>query len=105
MADSQDIQYTLARPQQHLAVHVRARRMQLILLAALLYIPAVVISIMTLVSGNHWWGVIVQPLNNESGAWQVTWSDRGLSTDVNIQVGDQILQADGQTPRNADAIN
>jgi signal transduction histidine kinase len=105
MADNQDIQYVLARPRQHLAVHVRARRMQLILLAVLFYIPALVISITTLVSSNHWWGVIAQPLNNASGAWQVTWSDRGLSTDSNIQVGDQILQAGGRPPQNEDEIN
>jgi signal transduction histidine kinase len=105
MPRNQDIQYILARPRQHLAVRVRARRMQLILLATLLYIPAVAVSIITLVSGNHWWGVIVQPLNNASGAWQVTWSDRGLSTDVNIQVGDQVLQADGRPPQTGDEIN
>lgn len=105
MPDSQDSQYVLAQPRQDLAVHVRARRMQLILLAILIYIPAVVISIITLVSSDHWWGIIVQPPSSPSGAWQVTWSDRGLSADFNIQVGDQILQADGRPPQNEDEIN
>jgi signal transduction histidine kinase len=76
-----------------------------ILLAILLYIPAAVISITALISGTHWWGLSAQPLKNASGAWQVTWSDRGLSTDVGIQVGDQILTADGHVPTSEDEIN
>src|SRR5579871_2846451 len=44
-------------------------------------------------------------MNVPSGAWQVTWSDRGLSNGLNIQVGDQILRADGQPPHSIDEIN
>jgi signal transduction histidine kinase len=106
MRERQDVHYVLAQPRrQNLAFHVRARRTQLILLAVLLYIPAVVISITALLNGNHWWGLSVEPIGNSSGAWQVTWSDRGLSTDFNIQVGDQILTADGKIPQNANEIN
>ncbi len=106
MGDSQDVQYVLARPRrQKPALHVRARRMQLIFLMVLLYIPAVVVSLMTLISGSHWWGVSAQPLNNGSGAWRVTWSDRGLSADFDIQAGDEILMADGRHPRSVDEIN
>ncbi len=106
MRDSQDIHYTLAQPRrQHLALHVRARRWQLIFLAVLLYIPAVAISIITLISGSHWWGLSAQPTNSSSRAWLVTWSDRGLSTDFDIQVGDQILTADGNIPTSEDQIN
>ncbi len=106
MRDSQDVHYILAQPRhQNLALHVRARRLQLILLAILLYLPAAIISAGALISGNHTWGLNVQPLHNAAEAWQVTWSDRGLSTDFNIQVGDQILLADGVVPRTGDQIN
>ena len=106
MRDRQDVHYLLAQPRrQNLALHVRARRLQLILLAVLLYLPAAIFSIMTLISSSHTWGLNVQPLSNASGAWLVTWSDRGLSTDFNIQVGDQILKADGAIPQSGDEIN
>ncbi|HEY7347876.1 MAG TPA: GAF domain-containing sensor histidine kinase [Ktedonobacterales bacterium] len=106
MRDSQDVQYTLAQPRrQHPTAHVRARRTLFILLAVLLYLPAVTVSIMALISSNHWWGLGAQPMNNASGAWQITWSDRGLSSDFNIQAGDQILAADGQPPQNENQIN
>ena len=106
MYENQDVQYVLARPRsQNLAVYVRARRIQLILLAILLYLPSVIISTSALISGAHSWGLDAQPLNNASGAWQVTWSDRGLSGDFNIQAGDQILQVDGHTPSNQGEIN
>ncbi len=106
MRDGQDVQYILARPRrQKPALHVRARRMLFILLAALLYIPAVVVSVTTLISGEHWWGIGAQPNGNLPGAWQVTWSDRGLSSSFNIEVGDQILAADGHPPQSEDEIN
>lgn len=106
MTEHQDIHYTLAQPRrENLSMHVRARRMQLIFLAVVLYLPAVIISVSALISSTHTWGLNARPLNNASGAWQVTWSDRGLSTDLNIQVGDQILQADGNIPHSEDEIN
>jgi signal transduction histidine kinase len=106
MPEHHDVHYVLAQPRrQNLAVHVRARRIQLILLAVLLYLPAVFISASALVSGSHWWGLDAQPLDNDTGAWQVTWSDRGLSADANIQAGDKILQVDGHTPHSEQEIN
>src|SRR5690348_11741772 len=106
MHEHHDVHYVLAQPRhQNLAVHVRARRIQLILLAVLLYLPAVFISASALVSGTHWWGLDAQPLDNPTGAWQVTWSDRGLSADANIQAGDKILQVDGHTPHSEQEIN
>lgn len=105
MRDSQEVRYTLARPsRQRQASHVRARRMVFIVAAILLYLPAVGISIAALISGNHYWGLDATRINT-SGAWLVTWSDRGLSNDYNIQVGDQILKANGNTPQNLDEIN
>jgi signal transduction histidine kinase len=106
MRDIQEVHYVLAQPRrQHPALHVRARRWQFITLAVLLYIPAAIVSLSTLISGSHWWGLVVQPTKNASGAWLVTWSDRGLSTDYNIQTGDLILKANGYVPQSSDEIN
>ena len=106
MPESQDIWYTLVRPhRQRPAVPVRARRVLVIMLAMVLYLPAVGISILALISGGHWWGVDAQPTGDQTGAWLVTWSDRGLSTDYNIQVGDKILTVDGHLPQSQDEIN
>lgn len=106
MRENQDVWYTLARPlRQRPAGHVRARRMLFIFVAVLLYLPAVSISILALISGGHWWGLGAQPTGDQTGAWLVTWSDRGLSTDYNIQAGDKILTVDGHVPQSQDVIN
>jgi signal transduction histidine kinase len=76
-----------------------------IMAVMVLYLPAVGISILALISGSHWWGVDAQPTNDQTGAWIITWSDRGLSTDYNIQAGDKILSVDGHTPQSQDEIN
>ena len=106
MHEHQHIWYTLARPRRpRPAVHVRARRVLVIMLAILLYLPAVGLSILALISGDHWWGLDAQPAGDQTGAWLVTWSDRGLSADYNIQVGDKILAVDGHPPQSQDEIN
>ncbi len=105
MRDYQEVRYILTRPRpQRQASHVRARRRLLIFLAILLYLPAVGISITAIISGNHEWGLDATPIGN-SGTWLVTWSDRGLSSDYNIQAGDQILQVNGQIPQSLEQIN
>jgi signal transduction histidine kinase len=106
MRERQNIWYTLARlRRQRPAVHVRARRVLVIMVAMALYLPAVGISILALISGSHWWGVDARPTGEQTGAWVVTWSDRGLSTDYNIQAGDKILAVDGHIPQSQDEIN
>ena len=106
MRDNPEVRYTLARPwRQRQASHVRARRLIFILVAILLYLLAVGISLAALVSGSHYWGINATQASCPNEAWCVTWSDRGLSNDYNIQVGDQILMSDGHAPQSVDEIN
>ncbi|HEU5377029.1 MAG TPA: hypothetical protein VFV38_16485, partial [Ktedonobacteraceae bacterium] len=105
MSQSQEVWYTLSRPKrQHATTNVRARRTVLILAILLLSIPAVYISINSLLSAEHTWGLQAQPTNNPNGAWQVTWVGNGLANGQ-IQPGNQILLAGSYPPTSVDEIN
>ena len=70
---SQEVQYTLARHQNRRpAGHIRSRRMMLISLAFLLYIPAVILSINALISEDHSWGLGVAQTGSQPPTWQIT---------------------------------
>jgi signal transduction histidine kinase len=102
MFQGQEVWYTLARPKrQRAAMNARARRTLFIFVILLLSIPAVFISINTLLSGEHTWGLHARQTN---GAWQVTWVGAGLA-EGQIEPGDQILLADDQFPTSEDQIN
>src|SRR5579862_9701536 len=85
--------------------HIRTWRLIFILCMLALFLPSVSMGISGLLQDSHWWGIGVQPSTAAQGAWKVIWSDRGLSTDYNILVGDQILKADGRIPTSSVEIN
>ncbi len=103
----QEVRYTLARRRnQRPAFHVRSRRIALICLVVLLYIPAVLLSASTLLKREHWWGVGVQQTNDQIGNWQITWIDGSEPlSNYNVHPGDIIQAADGQPPQSEQQIN
>jgi signal transduction histidine kinase len=103
---SQEVLYVLFsqhdRPQ---AAHVRTRRLFLISVMVVFFLLSVGSSASALLSGDHWWGLNAKPPYSGSSSWQVTWIGNGLINGHPIQVGDQIITADGHVPESEDQIN
>ncbi len=102
---TREIRYRLASRPPRVSTRARSQRLFLIVLIILLFLLGMGMSVNALMSNGHWWGLDAKPTSSPSGAWQVTWSDRGLSSDHDIQVGDQILSVDGNPPLSEDEIN
>jgi signal transduction histidine kinase len=101
------IEYVLARPtaRVQLMPSERILRIVLVSLVVALYVLALSMSALTVIKGDHDWGIQARPTGARTGVWQITWVDRGLAADYDIVVGDQVIQVNGHFPRSNQEIN